>query len=701
MRHKQMEHNRSDYQLLTRQFFRLLPYQILLIVLSSINEIISSLFAGNYVGREAMGALGLYAPFDEFVIAVSLMLVIGSQILCGKFMGRNEMEETGRIFSIDVLITTGFSAAAIFFLFMVILFGWTGILTPDPAMQKSLDRYICGVAVGLFPTVMGQQLTAFLSLENKTKYTSVASVAFLSVSLVLNYLFVVVFRMGEFGLGLAPSIGMWIFLMIELKPYFSRKTLFQLSFSGLKLSDVWRIMKTGFSGSVIDGYQAVLGFILNALIVMYVGSAGLSAYAATQAVMIMVGIIPFGMIQVARMLMSVSIGEEDRKSLTDVMRVGLFRCIPVITVIAALMILFAVPLTRLFYRDPSDPVFEMTVKGFRILPLLFPLSVFRMQFSCYAQTSGKDGLSHILAFLEGVASVAFFSAILIRPLGMSGIYWAYPLNGVVCFTVIVLYSCIQRKAFPRNLEQLMVIPEDFGAPEDARIDISVRSVDEVIRVSQTVIDFCLSRGIDRRTSFFSGLFLEEMASNVVEHGFTKDRKHHSVDIRVVHKNDEVILRIKDDCVPFDPAERAEIFDPTDRAKGAGIRLVYQMAEEIEYQNILGLNVLTIHIEKRKETEGVIERYAESGSIQHRGKTAGHYPEGKRDSQKSERGRVRRNRTSRRIHSEKMSGFSSESERRRSDDHGRRNKREDHDDQHDRSYAPGEGIPGFFQSGRRE
>ncbi len=87
MRHKQMEHNRSDYQLLTRQFFRLLPYQILLIVLSSINEIISSLFAGNYVGREAMGALGLYAPFDEFVIAVSLMLVIGSQILCGKFMG--------------------------------------------------------------------------------------------------------------------------------------------------------------------------------------------------------------------------------------------------------------------------------------------------------------------------------------------------------------------------------------------------------------------------------------------------------------------------------------------------------------------------------------------------------------------------------------------------------------------------------------
>lgn len=616
-----MNHNRSDYRLLSRQFFRLLPYQILLIVLSSINEIISSIFASNYIGREAMSALGLYDPFDTSVIAVSLMFVIGSQILGGKAMGRNAMAEAKKIFSMDVLITTVFSAAAILVLLMAVHFGWSRILTPDADVQKSLGRYILGVAVGIFPTVMGQQLTAFLSLENKTKYTSAASVAFLSVSLVLNYLFVVVYRMGEFGLGLAPSIGMWIFLLIELKPYVAGETLFKLLFSEFKLRDVWRIMKTGFSGSVIEGYQAVLGFILNALIVMYVGSAGLSAFAATQAVMLAVGIIPFGMIQVARMLMSVSIGEEDRKTLADVMRVGLFRCIPAISVIAALMIVFAIPLTRLFYRDPSDPVFEMTAVGFRILPLLLPLSVFRMQFSGYAQTSGKDGLSHLLALLEGVACVAFFAAVLIRPLGMRGVYWAYPLNGVVCAMVIVLYSWVMRKAFPKDIEQLMVIPDDFGTPEDARMDISVRSTDEVTMVSQQVIEFCRSRGIDRRTSFFSGLFLEEMASNVVEHGFSKDRKKHSVDIRVVHKNDEVILRIKDDCVPFDPAERSEILDPSDCVKGAGIRLVYRIAEDIEYQNILGLNVLTIHICTEKNKEGDIDCHAESGSGQNGGKTA--------------------------------------------------------------------------------
>ena len=93
----------------------------------------------------------------------------------------------------------------------------------------------------------------------------------------------------------------------------------------------------------------------------------------------------------------------------------------------------------------------------------------------------------------------------------------------------------------------------------------------------------------------SGLCLEEMAGNVVTHGFSADRKRHSVDIRVVCKGDELILRIKDDCVQFDPVERNKIMDPGDKASNIGIRLVYDIASEINYQHILGLNVLTVRI----------------------------------------------------------------------------------------------------------
>ena len=99
----------------------------------------------------------------------------------------------------------------------------------------------------------------------------------------------------------------------------------------------------------------------------------------------------------------------------------------------------------------------------------------------------------------------------------------------------------------------------------------------------------------RRRANYAGLAAEEMVVNVIDHGFTKDKKNHSVDVRVVCKNDEVILRIKDDCVPFDPKERNHLTEGGDAVSNVGIRTVYSIANDINYQNLFGLNVLTIRI----------------------------------------------------------------------------------------------------------
>ena len=89
--------------------------------------------------------------------------------------------------------------------------------------------------------------------------------------------------------------------------------------------------------------------------------------------------------------------------------------------------------------------------------------------------------------------------------------------------------------------------------------------------------------------------MEEMAGNIVTHGFGKDEKKHSVDIRVIHKEDDVILRIRDNCEAFNPSEHAKLMDPGDMGKNVGIRLVYSMASSVSYQNLLGMNVLTMRI----------------------------------------------------------------------------------------------------------
>jgi sensor histidine kinase YesM len=86
-----------------------------------------------------------------------------------------------------------------------------------------------------------------------------------------------------------------------------------------------------------------------------------------------------------------------------------------------------------------------------------------------------------------------------------------------------------------------------------------------------------------------------MAGNVVSHGFTLDNKPHNLTARAIVKDEDVILCIKDDCQPFDPVQWQNIANPEDKTKNIGLRMIYKIAKDFTYQNILGLNVLTIKL----------------------------------------------------------------------------------------------------------
>ena len=90
-----------------------------------------------------------------------------------------------------------------------------------------------------------------------------------------------------------------------------------------------------------------------------------------------------------------------------------------------------------------------------------------------------------------------------------------------------------------------------------------------------------------------------MAGNIVDHGFRKDRKRHSVDVRVVHKGDDVILRLKDDCVPFNPGERRKLAEGEDGMRNMGIRMAID-DYGTGYSNLANLmsnNYRTVKIDK--------------------------------------------------------------------------------------------------------
>ena len=556
----------ENRKLISRLMLRLLPAQVLLAAISAINSITSSLLASNMLGVEAMTAIGLYMPLGMLINAISTLLVSGATILNGKYLGQRANDRIRNAFSLDMIASLLMSAAIIVGYLLMALFDLMRFITADGAVRQLFNQYLVGQAVGVIPMVIGSQLASYLSLENRTRLTTLATLACIVATLFANLLFVHALNMGVFGLALGSSAGMWVFLAIQAGYYFSGRSTLPVSLSLRRLD--WRelgtILKVGAPGAMILGYQFVRGIALNNLILRYAGEEGLSAFAANDAVLRFFWAVPFGMLSVSRMMFSVACGEEDRRTIEDIMRTILTRFVPLMIVISALIVLLARPLAFLHYQETASPVFQATVWGYRILPLAMPISVFTLNYTCYGQTAGKLRLVHVLSLLTGFVNIVLFSALLMPAHGMRGVYAAHVLNSVALVAVIVLYVTLFNRRLPKSISDLMAFPDGFGAPEGEWMNLRIAG-------------------------------MEEMAGNIVRHGLTRDRHRHEIDLRVTWKGDSLVLCIKDDCVRFDPIERLNMLSPEDPATNMGLRLAHRIALDMSYQSLLGLNVLLIRL----------------------------------------------------------------------------------------------------------
>ena len=143
----------------------------------------------------------------------------------------------------------------------------------------------------------------------------------------------------------------------------------------------------------------------------------------------------------------------------------------------------------------------------------------------------------------------------------------------------------------------MLIPESFNRTRENSMELSVADTADVTKVSETVQFFCLEHGIDDSRAYAAALCLEEIAGNVVAHGFQTGAKNHCL-IRVLwtKETDEITLRVRDDCPQFDFVQYCaqNAYSPETLAN-IGVHLVHKKAKELVYVSILNTNTLIITI----------------------------------------------------------------------------------------------------------
>ena len=579
--------------MISKLFFSLLPAQIMLVAIGSINSIIDGTIASNLIGAEAMAVIGLYMPVTKICETVNAVLLGGSQILCGQFLGKNQIERTRNVFSLDMVIVanTALIMTAICF---IIPGPVANLLRANAETMHGLVMYIIGMSAGILPQMMGAQLTAFLQMEQQQKRTYIGIGAMMVVNAGLDILFVKVLPWGMFGLGLSTTISCWVFFLILGSYYFTNRAIIKFDRHGIRWSDLCPIVKIGLPGALLSLCLAIRGVTLNASLIHYSGAAGVAALSALNTFGALLYATTAGLAAATRLLASIFQGEEDRTSIIMTIRTALLKGVPIVCAVSAVVIILAKPMTLVFFKDTSSEVYYLTLWLFRIYSFAMPLSAICAIFTNYYQSFMRMRIVNALSITDGLLGVSVACLFLAPLYGAMGVWIAHVVNGIFTTLIIIVYAWRINHRAPRSIEDLMTLPDDFGVPEDCRLDITLYNEKEVVNTSRQVMEFCRRKGVSEQRSYYAGLCLEEMAYNIVKHGFS-DGKKHTIDVRVVYKEEELLLRIKDDCRAFDPKEKLALIDPEDVTKNIGLRMVSRISKQMSYSNMLGLNVLTIVI----------------------------------------------------------------------------------------------------------
>lgn len=584
--------NSYDERITRKLFFSMVPVQILLVMCGGVSVIIDSAFASNLIGSDAMAAMSLYTPLAKILDTLNALMFGGAQILCGKYLGENTLKRAKSVFTLDMIsmLILGGAGTVLFMFFPAAAAAIC--VKPDNLLTDSLIEYLRGISSGVIPFLLGTQLTSFLQLEKKEKLGYFGIGGMFALNALLDYVLIKVMGMGIYGLGLATAISNWVPVIIAGIYFMSRKSAFKLDFSDLHIKDLWDVCVNGFPAAGTQLMLAVRGVLLNAIIINFAGSDGLAAFSAVGSFGYVYWAVPAGMSSAMITLASIYSGEKDKSAIELLMKIYFRKAIPIVAGFSVIFAALAWPLTNMFFHDPSSAVYSMTMLGFALFPFYAPFSTFIVGMRDLWRCMDHKIAVNIIVVLDGLAAVIVTSYALSFMFGMTGIWIAQVGSCMLIAIIIYFMGWIMNRKMPRSIPDICCYPEGFGVADNQRLNLSIRSMDEVVNISKEVIGFCAARDVDMLTANRAGLCVEELAGNIVSHGFT-GKSGESVDISITRTKDGLIIKFKDNCPLFNPEEIDAIFDPKDPVRNIGVRIVRKVCKEMEYHSLLGLNVLSI------------------------------------------------------------------------------------------------------------
>ncbi len=429
-----------------KKLIRFVLPSIIMMIFTSIYGVVDGLFVSNFVGKTAFAAINLIMPFLMGLSALGFMVGTGGSAIVAKTLGEKKNKRANEYFSMLIYITI-IGGLVISVIGSILIRSVSSFLGASGELLENCVLYGRILFLSLTPYMLQNVFQSFFVTAEKPKLGLYVIIAAGLTNMLLDFLFIAVFKWGLAGAALATAASEYMggFLPVF---YFLRKngSLLRLGKTHFDKGILRKTCTNGSSELMTNLSMSVVNSLYNFQLIRFSGEDGVAAYGTIMYVNFFFAAVFFGYSIGSAPVIGYHYGAGNHDELKNLFKKSLSLIAVWGILLTLLAHLLAAPLAAVFVGYDKE-LFAMTCHGFRLYSMCFLICGFNFFASSFFTALSNGAVSAAISFLRTL--VFHNAAVCLLPFlfGIDGIWLAVTAAEAMTLLITVTFFIRNQKRY--------------------------------------------------------------------------------------------------------------------------------------------------------------------------------------------------------------------------------------------------------------
>ena len=422
---------------------------IIAMTVSSLYNIVDSIFIGHGCGALALSGLTVAKPFMDLCAAFGSFVGVGASTLLAIKLGEKDYEAAGKTLGNVVVLN----------LILGVLVMVIGLTFLDPilyafgASDNTLayaHEYMEIILYGNVLTHLYFGLNNMLRSMGHPRTSMTATIVAVTVNVILDPIFIFGMDMGVRGAALATVISQLIAVLLELAIFMNPNEVvhFHRGIWQVRWDITRRSMAIGMSPFLMNLAHRVVVIIVNNELKFFGGDMALAEYGVVNRLVFVFAMIVMGLNQGMQPIVGYNYGAKQYHRMLEAFKLTAIYATAVMSTVFLLGECVPGLMTRMFTHDPI--LVHSTIRPMRIIVSSMWLVGFQMVTGNFFTSIGMAGKSIFLSLTRQVIyliPLTLFMPMLFSNTPILGVWWAIPISDTLSALTALAMLLIEIRKF--------------------------------------------------------------------------------------------------------------------------------------------------------------------------------------------------------------------------------------------------------------